>query len=177
MLSVSSVGSPDDGKGPRDDFHASTCSPPGSGTGTGTVGATRRVRGSASSGGECEDCRAKRLRRSASGAGPQTAPAIVLDVMRAPGAPLDGATRLAMEPRFGHSFADVRVPWTGGRLSQPPTWGARLYPGEPRGVRRERYAPDSRDGRAAARAPSWRMWSSSRARTPPPCMPASQSAP
>jgi hypothetical protein len=37
------------------------------------------------------------------------APAIVHDVLRSPGVPLDRATREAMEPRFGHSFAGVRV--------------------------------------------------------------------
>jgi len=104
--------------------------------------------GSASSGGECEDCRAKRLRRSAPGAGPQTAPAIVLDVMRAPGAPLDGATRLAMEPRFGHSFADVRVHVDRRAAESAAAVGALAYTlGNHVVFGAERYAPDSGDGR------------------------------
>lgn len=37
------------------------------------------------------------------------APPIVHDVLRAPGAPLDAATRADMEPRFGHDFGDVRI--------------------------------------------------------------------
>src|SRR3954454_18577574 len=59
-------------------------------------------------GGECADC-LPRLQRSASAPGPAAAPAIVRDVVHSAGAPLDGAVREAMEPRFGHSFADVRV--------------------------------------------------------------------
>ena len=36
-------------------------------------------------------------------------PAIVHDVLRSPGQPLDGDTRAAMEPRFGHDLSRVRV--------------------------------------------------------------------
>src|SRR5882672_7261698 len=36
-------------------------------------------------------------------------PAVVHEVLRAPGAPLDAATRAAMETRFGHDFGRVRV--------------------------------------------------------------------
>jgi hypothetical protein len=37
------------------------------------------------------------------------APRIVQEVLRAPGQPLDPATRAIMEPRFGHDFGHVRV--------------------------------------------------------------------
>src|SRR5438270_1714969 len=37
------------------------------------------------------------------------APAIVHEVLRSPGAPLDAATRDFMEPRFAHDFGDVRI--------------------------------------------------------------------
>ncbi|MEA2900088.1 MAG: hypothetical protein QOJ84_5703 [Bradyrhizobium sp.] len=37
------------------------------------------------------------------------APAIVHQVLRSPGQPLDAATRSYMEPRFGHDFSHVRV--------------------------------------------------------------------
>jgi hypothetical protein len=37
------------------------------------------------------------------------APPIVNEVLRSPGQPLDPASRAFMEPRFGHSFADVQV--------------------------------------------------------------------
>ncbi|GAB4205457.1 MAG: hypothetical protein OHK0022_31570 [Roseiflexaceae bacterium] len=37
------------------------------------------------------------------------APPIVHEVLSTPGQPLDGQTRAAMEPRFGHDFSQVRV--------------------------------------------------------------------
>lgn len=37
------------------------------------------------------------------------APPIVQDVLAVPGQPLDGATRVFFEPRFGHDFGNVRV--------------------------------------------------------------------
>jgi hypothetical protein len=40
---------------------------------------------------------------------PTEAPAIVHDVVRTPGRPLDAQTRGFMEPRFGHDFSQVRV--------------------------------------------------------------------
>jgi hypothetical protein len=33
----------------------------------------------------------------------------VQDVLAVPGQPLDGATRVFFEPRFGHDFGNVRV--------------------------------------------------------------------
>lgn len=36
-------------------------------------------------------------------------PAVVGDVLRSTGEPLDASTRAFMEPRFGHNFSDVRV--------------------------------------------------------------------
>lgn len=65
--------------------------------------------GSASSGGECEGCKKKKLQRSAAGSGPETAPPIVHDVLRSPGQRLDAATRSFFEPRFGHDFSKVRI--------------------------------------------------------------------
>ncbi len=76
--------------------------------------------------GECEQCRKKRLERSAnteavlqrravSGAERNDArqsdevPPIVYDVLRSPGRPLDAETRAYFEPRFGHDFSRVRV--------------------------------------------------------------------
>jgi hypothetical protein len=43
------------------------------------------------------------------GVGRTVAPPIVHEVLRAPGKPLDAATRAFMEPRFGHDFSRVRV--------------------------------------------------------------------
>jgi outer membrane protein OmpA-like peptidoglycan-associated protein len=64
------------------------------------------------SGGECTECRRKRLsiqRRAANQAAPATVPPIVHEVLHSPGQPLDPDTRTFMEPRFGHDFSRVRV--------------------------------------------------------------------
>ncbi len=64
-------------------------------------------------GGACDSCKEKkepRLQRSALSTMPSTGvPAAALDAMRGPGRPLDAATRASLEPRFGRSFAEVRV--------------------------------------------------------------------
>lgn len=46
---------------------------------------------------------------AARGEGGGPLPAIVRDVLRGPGRPLDGQTRAAMEPRFGRDLGDVRI--------------------------------------------------------------------
>jgi hypothetical protein len=59
---------------------------------------------------QCEEEEEKRLHRKEDGSSaPNTAPAIVHDVLRAPGQPLDSGTRNFMEPRFGRDFSPVRV--------------------------------------------------------------------
>lgn len=67
-------------------------------------------------GGTCAGCRHQEdqegegmLHRSPTGRSPDVAPPVVHEVLRAPGTPLDGATRGYMEPRFGRAFAQVRV--------------------------------------------------------------------
>lgn len=62
--------------------------------------------------GECATCREQRRsmqRRVTSEAEPSAVPAIVYEVLRSPGQPLDPSTRAFMEPRFGHDFGRVRV--------------------------------------------------------------------
>jgi hypothetical protein len=69
--------------------------------------------------GECESCRKKKLQRRLenldlsskihSPSSVPEAPAIVHEVLRSPGQPLDAETRAFMEPRFGHDFSTVRV--------------------------------------------------------------------
>jgi|GEM_PF-4686106 len=49
------------------------------------------------------------LQRSSAQAMSSPVPSIVGEVLRSPGAPLDGATRAFNEPRFGHDFSQVRV--------------------------------------------------------------------
>lgn len=73
--------------------------------------------GSGSSGGECADCKKKKLQRGAAGRAPELAPAIVHEVLRSPGQPLNAATRAFMEPRFGHNFSKVN---TGNEVSRMP---------------------------------------------------------
>jgi hypothetical protein len=64
-------------------------------------------------GGECEACgknREETLQRKAADSSKMgEAPAIVREVLRSPGQPLDATTRAFMEPRFGHDFSAVRV--------------------------------------------------------------------
>jgi hypothetical protein len=65
------------------------------------------------SGGDCAECRKKEpdLQRKATSAGGRTpaVPAIVHDVLRSPGQPLDRGTRAAMESGFGRDFSAVRI--------------------------------------------------------------------
>jgi len=65
---------------------------------------------SAGSGGECEECKKKKLqRRATSAGGPATAPPIVHAVLNSPGRALDPSTRSFFESSFGHDFSKVRV--------------------------------------------------------------------
>jgi hypothetical protein len=67
--------------------------------------------GGAATGGACEECRANvGLQPKAYGPAEMIhAPAIVREVLRSGGRPLDGATRSFFEPRFGHDFSRVRI--------------------------------------------------------------------
>src|SRR4030095_5280618 len=62
---------------------------------------------------KCAECEEEEgsLHRKESGGGeaPATASPIVHETLRSPGQPLDAATRAYFEPRFGRSFADVRL--------------------------------------------------------------------
>ena len=58
--------------------------------------------------GECPACRDERLSLQR-GAAPGAAPAVVSQVLRAPGRPLEPPARAFMESRFGHDFSRVRV--------------------------------------------------------------------
>jgi hypothetical protein len=63
-------------------------------------------------GGECAECRKKRLglqRQAVNESGPVTAPPIVHEVLRSAGRPLDAAMRAFMEQRLGHDLSQVRV--------------------------------------------------------------------
>jgi hypothetical protein len=62
---------------------------------------------------KCADCEEEEEKLQRKPAGPQSvageAPAIVHEVLRSPGEPLDDATRAFMEARFGYDFCGVRV--------------------------------------------------------------------
>ena len=62
---------------------------------------------------ECAECRKKRegmLQRAAIyPSSLNDLPAIVRDVLRSPGQPLDTATSAFMEPRFGYDFSEVSL--------------------------------------------------------------------
>jgi hypothetical protein len=61
-------------------------------------------------GGTCKNCATDRLQRKRIDDAPlDTVPAIVDDVLSAPGRTLDPAMRAFMEARFGHDFSGVRV--------------------------------------------------------------------
>jgi hypothetical protein len=84
--------------------------------------------GSGASGGECAECKKKKMqRKAAGGAQPESAPPIVHEVLRSPGQPLDAATRAYMEPRFGHDFSKVRVHADGKAAESAQSVGALGY--------------------------------------------------
>ena len=78
---------------------------------------------------KCDECRKKKptLQRSTFSPAPEAVPPIVHDVLRSPGEPLDPATRAFMEPRFGHSFANVKVHDDSGARKSAQMMGARVY--------------------------------------------------
>lgn len=98
--------------------------------------------------GECAACKAKRLQRRAAGPGPALAPRMVGETLRAPGRPLEGSTRAAMEKGFGHDFGRVRVHTDARAAESARAVGALAYT-----VGREvvfgagRYEPETRAGR------------------------------
>jgi hypothetical protein len=76
------------------------------------------------------------------------APPVVHDVLRWSGAPLDAATRACMEPRFGQSFADVRIHADSRAAASARAVGAQASHGRPQRVfGAEHYQPQSPAGR------------------------------
>lgn len=66
----------------------------------------------APAGAECESCKRSRLglQRKAESPSPEAdVPAIVHDVLRSPGAPMDAPSRAFFEPRFGRDLSGVRL--------------------------------------------------------------------
>jgi Domain of unknown function (DUF4157) len=70
------------------------------------------------------------------------------DVLRAPGQPLDPATRGLMEPRFGHDFSRVRVHADAAAAQSARAAGALAYTvGNQIVFGKDQYAPDTDPGR------------------------------
>ncbi|MCZ6619879.1 MAG: DUF4157 domain-containing protein [Gammaproteobacteria bacterium] len=102
-------------------------------------------------GGECAECRAKRLglqRRTSHQAESITAPPIVHEVLRSPGRPLDPSTRTFMESRFGHDFSQVRVHTDAKATESAGELTARAYTaGRDIVFAAGQYAPKTTEGR------------------------------
>jgi len=95
----------------------------------------------------CED--EDEIHRKAEGApgGGAAGPAIVHDVLRSPGQPLDAATRAFMEPRFGHDFGAVRVHVDAPAAASARAVNALAYTvGSDIAFAEGRYAPHTRPG-------------------------------
>src|SRR5690606_10863955 len=70
------------------------------------------------------------------------------DVLRAPGQPLDPATRAEMESRFGHNFGDVVIHTNPQAQESARAVGATAYTvGEDIVFGRDRYLPDTAPGK------------------------------
>jgi hypothetical protein len=79
---------------------------------------------------KCADCEEEdKLRRNPSG--PQAvageAPEMIHQTLRAPGRPLDAATRAHFEPRFGHDFSRVRIHSDASAAASVRSVDARAY--------------------------------------------------
>ena len=100
---------------------------------------------------KCAACEEEEeLRRKPSAVGglvPSEAPAIVHDVLRSPGHPLDPAIKEYFEPRFGHDFTGVRVHTDGQATASARAVQARAYTVGPDIVfGTGQYAPATRAG-------------------------------
>ncbi len=106
--------------------------------------------GGSSSGGSCDKCKDEaEIQRKHSGPTPVSeAPAIVHEVLRSPGLPLDPATRAFMEPRFGHDFSQVRIHSENDSAQSAESIDARAYTaGTHIAFGLGEYAPGTADGR------------------------------
>src|SRR6185312_14488644 len=105
--------------------------------------------GSPSAGGECSECRQKKLqRKAASNDQTPSIPPIVHDVLRSPGQPLDEGTRALLEPRFGHDFSRVRVHTDGRAAESARAVNALAYTvGRDVVFGSGQYSPEARAGR------------------------------
>ena len=76
---------------------------------------------------QCEEEEKLQTKPGGSQSAAGEAPSIVHEVLRAPGQPLDAATRDFFEPRFGRDFSRVRVHTDAKAAESARTMGARAY--------------------------------------------------
>jgi Domain of unknown function (DUF4157) len=92
--------------------------------------------------------RISRVRSDESAAPSPDVSALVDEVLRSSGRPLDAATRADLEPRFGRSFADVRVHTDAGAAASARALDSEAYTvGKDIAFRSGRYAPGMPEGR------------------------------
>ena len=105
--------------------------------------------GTSGLGGECAECRERRLRRRSTDRGePPSAPPIVREVLGSPGESLGGATRAFMESCFGHDFGRVRVHTDAKAAESARAVNALAYTvGSSIVFGAGKYAPDTVEGR------------------------------
>lgn len=104
--------------------------------------------GNHAAGGQCESCSRRPRRKARSIESAHVKPGAVQDVLRAPGQPLDAATRAWMEPRFGHDFSAVRVHTDAAAARSAEQVDALAYTvGHHMAFARGQYAPGSMSGR------------------------------
>ena len=105
---------------------------------------------------KCADCekededKEKLQMKRAQGSQPQASepPAIVHNVLRSPGQPLDAASRAYFEPRFGHDLSGVRVHTDGDAAQSAGSIGATAYTaGSNIAFAAGRYSPATSSGR------------------------------
>jgi hypothetical protein len=95
----------------------------------------------------CEDDKKLQKKEAGTAAGGE-APAIVHDVLRSPGQPLDAATRAYFEPRFGRDFSRVRVHTDAAAAQSAQDVNAHAYTaGHNMAFDAGRFAPGTQQGR------------------------------
>jgi hypothetical protein len=97
----------------------------------------------------CSRCTPNRLQSPAmSGPQGEGVPPIVHDVMRSPGQPLDAATRIDLEGRFGHDFSGVRVHTDSDAAKSAEAVSAKAYTvGRTVVFGQGHYAPETGEGK------------------------------
>src|SRR5580658_856852 len=106
---------------------------------------------------QCEECKKKEKdkehsdavhRRADDSATPSDVPAIVYEVLKAPGRPLDKNTRTFFESRFGHDFSRVRVHTDARAAESARAIKAQAYThGQDIIFAQGRYAPETAEGK------------------------------